>query len=96
MLLTCRENARTCAAVFNIISIMRSLEIPLYLVKQAQLYAPSRDALDAVCHVLADYPRLVAETRSMRSRLADFDRESADLDLLITELQAIARRVLDL
>lgn len=72
------------------------LEIPSYLVKQAQLYAPSRDALDAVCHVLTDYPRLVADLRQMRSRLAQLDAESADLDQLVLELQAIARKVLDL
>ena len=72
------------------------LEIPAYLIKQAQLYAPSRDALDAVCHVLTDYPRLVADARKMRSRLAQLDRESADLDQLLADLQQIARRVLDL
>jgi hypothetical protein len=72
------------------------LHIPSYLIKQSQLYAPSRDALDAVCHVLADYPRLVAETRQMRSRLAQLDAESADLDALVSELHRIARRVLDL
>lgn len=72
------------------------LEIPAYLIKQAQLYAPSRDALDAVCHVLTDYPRLVADLRQMRSRLAQLDSESADLDALVSELQQIARRVLDL
>lgn len=80
------------------VEIMRSpsLEIPPYLIRDAQLYAPSRDALDAVCHVLADYPRLVAEVRQMRSRLSQFDAESAELDQLISELQHIARRVLDL
>jgi hypothetical protein len=72
------------------------LEIPDYLVKEAQLYAPSRDALDAVCHVLQDYSRLVAESRKMRARLADIDRESADLDQLISNLQQIARSILDL
>lgn len=72
------------------------LEIPDYLVKEAQLYAPSRDPLDAVCHVLQDYPRLVAESRKMRSRLADIDNESADLDQLISNLQQIARSILDL
>lgn len=78
--------------------IMRSplLEIPAYLVREAQLYAPTRDALDAVCHVLTDYPRLVAETRQMRSRLQQIDAESADLDKLLSELQKIAQRVLDL
>lgn len=72
------------------------LEIPSHLIKQAQLYAPSRDALDAVCHVLTDYPRLVADVRQMRSRLAQLDRESSDLDQLLADLQHIARRVLDL
>lgn len=72
------------------------LEIPAYLIKQSQLYAPSRDALDAVCHVLTDYPRLVADARKMRSRLAQLDAESADLDQLLADLQHIARRVLDL
>lgn len=77
---------------------MRSpaLEIPAYLIRDAQLYAPSRDALDAVCHVLADYPRLVAETRQMRSRLAQLDAESADLDQLLEDLQQVARKILDL
>lgn len=72
------------------------LQIPDHLVKQAQLYAPSRDAVDAVCHVLQDYPRLVAESRKMRARLADIDAESADLDQLISNLQQIARSILDL
>lgn len=72
------------------------LDIPAHLVKEAQLYAPSRDALDAVCYVLSDYPRLVAELRSMRSRLADFDRESSDLDALLDRLRDLARQVLEL
>jgi hypothetical protein len=72
------------------------LEIPSYLVKDAQLYAPSRDALEAVCHVLADYSRLVAETRRMRSRLVQFDRESADLDARLAALQDACRQILEL
>ena len=72
------------------------LEIPAYLIKQAQLYAPSRDALDAVCHVLTDYPRLVADVRQMRGRLAQLDAESADLDKLVSDLQQLARKILDL
>lgn len=72
------------------------LEIPSNLVKDAQLYAPTRDALDAVCFVLADYPRLVAESRRMRSQLAQINDESADLDQRLTELQRIARLILDL
>lgn len=90
------ENAGILAQ-FHIIPIMRKpLEIPLYLIKDAQLYAPSRDALEAVCHVLADYPRLVAETRQMRRRLAQVDAESADLDQLVSDLQQLARQILEL
>ena len=72
------------------------LDIPSHLVKQAQLYAPSRDALDAVCHVLTDYPRLVADLRQMRSRLAQLDAESSSLDALVSDLQVLARKILDL
>lgn len=72
------------------------LDIPAYLIKDAQLYAPSRDALDAVCHVLADYPRLVAEVRRMRSRLAQLDAESAQLDARLSALQDHCRAILDL
>ena len=72
------------------------LDIPANLIKDAQLYAPTRDTLDAVCFVLADYPRLVAESRRMRSQLAQINDESADLDQRLTELQRIARLILDL
>ena len=72
------------------------LEIPENLIKDAQLYAPTRDPLDAVCFVLSDYPRLVAESRRMRSQLAQINDESADLDQRLTELQCIARLILDL
>jgi hypothetical protein len=71
------------------------LDIPSHLIKQAQLYAPSRDALDAVCHVLTDYPRLIADLRQARSRLAQLDAESADLDQLVSDLQVVARKILD-
>lgn len=74
----------------------KPLEIPPHLIQQAQLYAPGREALDAVCHVLNDYPRLVAETRLLRSRLADFDRETASYDVRLADLQDLARRILEL
>lgn len=78
-------------------SIMRSfLEIPDYLIVQARLYAPSRDAVDAVCHCLADYPRLVAEARQMRSRLAQLDSEASILDQRLEALQRACRSILDL
>lgn len=73
-----------------------TVTIPPHLIEQAQLYAPSRDPADAVCHVLADYPRLVADARKMRSRLVQIDTESADLDARIADLQRVARLVLDI
>ena len=72
------------------------LEIPAHLISEAQLYAPTRDALDAVCYVLGDYPKLVAESRRMRSRLAQIDAESAELDQRLTDLQHVARLIMDL
>jgi hypothetical protein len=73
-----------------------TVTIPPHLVDQAQLYAPARDVSSAVCHILDDYPRRLAEVRQLRSRLAQIDIESADLDARLTELQRIARLILDL
>ncbi len=39
------------------------LEIPAQLVELATLYAPSRDPLQAVSHVLQDYPNVVGDLR---------------------------------
>jgi hypothetical protein len=73
-----------------------TITIPPHLVDQAQLYAPGRDVSSAVCHILEDYPRRVAEVRQLRSRLAQLDTESADLDARLGELQRIARLIIDL
>ncbi len=72
------------------------LDIPTHLIKDATLYAPSRDPLDAVCHVLQDYPRLVSEVRELRRRVADIDRESSELDHRLDALQQACRAILDL
>lgn len=56
------------------------LQIPDHLIREAALYAPTREPLDAVCYVLTDYPRLVAEARKMRARLAQIDSEVSQLD----------------
>lgn len=72
------------------------LPIPPHLVREARLHAPGRADLDAVCHVLQDYPRLVGEVRQLRRQLDHFNRESAELDDLVDQLKAICRRVLDL
>lgn len=71
------------------------LEIPSNLIKDAQLYAPTRDALDAVCFVLRDYPQLVAEVRDLRHRVAQLDNEGAALDARLADLQVICRSILD-
>lgn len=78
-------------------AIMRKpFEIPPHLVKQALLFAPGRSDLDALCHVLEDYPRLVGEIRKLRSELLDFNRESADFDKRLEALQSACRAILDL
>lgn len=90
---TMRSSGRHSA----IISIMRKpLEIPDYLVKQCELYAPGHAALDAVCHVLQDYPRLLSDHRKLRTRLADIDNEGVQLDDLLTRLRAIAAEIQEL
>lgn len=72
------------------------LEIPAHLVESAQLYAPTRHPLDAVCYVLDQYPNLVADLRRLNVRVQQLDHESADLDQLVAQLQDLARRILDL
>jgi hypothetical protein len=72
------------------------LLIPDHLVRDARLFAPGRDPLDAVSHVLADYPRVVAELRQLRSRVAQFDVESSALDDRLEALQRACRAILDL
>lgn len=72
------------------------LEIPSYLVKQACLYAPGRPELDAVCHILEDYPRLVGDIRQLRRRVADLDAEGVELDALIDKLRVIAAQIAEL
>ena len=72
------------------------LDIPANLIKDAQLYAPTRDALDAVCFVLCDYPKLVAEVRDLRRRVAQLDDEGSALDARVTALQAACSAILEL
>lgn len=73
-----------------------TLDIPRHLIAQAQLYAPSRDPLDAVTHCLADYPRLVAEVRQLRSRVHQLDTEASALDQRLESLHSACRAILDL
>jgi hypothetical protein len=72
------------------------LEIPAHLVESAQLYAPSRHELDAVCYVLEQYPNCVADLRRLSSRVRQLDDEGAELDELLARLKAIAREIVDL
>lgn len=73
-----------------------TLQIPDHLIRDATLYAPSRDPLDAVSYVLADYPRVVAESRKMRSRLAEIDRETYDFDQRLQALKDACAAILEL
>lgn len=75
---------------------MPSLDLPEYLLRNARLYAPGRDDLGAVVHVLEDYGRLVGELRELRRRVAQLDEEGAALDARLCELQALCRLILDL
>jgi hypothetical protein len=72
------------------------LPIPDYLVRDARLFAPGRDPLDAVCHVLGDYPRVVSELRQLRSRVAQLDAESSAFDDRLEALQRACRAILEL
>ena len=74
----------------------KPLDIPSYLVDQARLYAAGRSDSDAVQHVLSDYPRLVAEVRQLRRRVAQLDEEGAAFDARLTDLQSLCRAILDL
>lgn len=73
-----------------------TLQIPDHLIRDATLYAPSRDPLDAVSYVLADYPRVIAEARKMRSRLAEIDIETHDFDQRLQALQDACHAILAL
>lgn len=72
------------------------LDLPEYLLRNARLYAPGRDDLGAVVHVLEDYGRLVGELRDLRRRVAQLDEEGAALDARVSALQDACRAILDL
>lgn len=75
---------------------MPLLDIPEFLLRDAKLYAPGRDDLGAVCHVLEDYPRLAGEVRQLRRRVAQLDEEGSLLDDRLEALQAACRAILEL
>jgi len=72
------------------------LLIPDHLIREAALYAPTREPLDAVCYVLTDYSRVVADARKMRARLAQIDSEVSLLDDRLHALQVACRAILEL
>lgn len=72
------------------------LSIPDHLIREARLFAPVRDSLDSVCHVLADYPRIVSELRQLRSQVMQLNDESSVLDHRLEALQRACRAILDL
>lgn len=75
---------------------MPVLDLSEYLLRNARLYAPGRDDLGAVEHVLEDYGRLVGELRQVRRRLAQLDDEGAALDARLSALQDACRAILEL
>lgn len=86
-------------AAVNIGTIMRApvtLEIPASLVELATLYAPSRDPLQAVSHVLQDYPNVIGDLRKLRSRVLQLDQEGALLDERLDALKVACQAILDL
>lgn len=75
---------------------MPTVEIPEHIARDALLYAPQRHIDDAVTHILQDYPRLVAEVRKLRSRVADLDAEIVEVDARVEALQAACRAIMDI
>lgn len=70
--------------------------IPPHLAEQARLYAAGRNDSEAVHHLLSDYPRLVAEVRQLRRRVAQLDEEGAALDARLEDLQNACRAIMAL
>lgn len=70
--------------------------LPSHAIEQARLYAAGRSDSEAVLHLLDDYPRVVAELRKVRLRLAQLDHEGAALDARVSALQDACRALLEL
>lgn len=85
----------TSRSRFNITAIMATFDIPPDLIQSACLYT-GREPFEAVCHVLNDYPRLIADLRTARLRLADFDSESASFDDRLAALHRACLELLEL
>jgi len=73
-----------------------AVDLESHVIKTAELYAPGRKGSDAVSWILDDYPRLVAEIRDLRRRVAQIDSEAHALDVRLAALQEACRSILDL
>ena len=73
-----------------------AVDLESHVIKTAELYAPGRKGSDAVSWILDDYPRLVAEIRDLRRRVAHLDQEGAALDARVAALQDACRAILEL
>lgn len=73
-----------------------ALDLECRLIKTAELYAPGRKGADAVTWLLDDYPRLVADIRQLRRKLADFDQEQTAFDQRFEALQDLCRSIMEL
>lgn len=73
-----------------------AVDLESHVIKTAELYAPGRKGSDAVSWILDDYPRLVAEIRDLRRRVAQLDEEGATLDARLAALQHACRAILDI
>jgi hypothetical protein len=73
-----------------------AIDLHSHVIKTAELYAPGRKGSDAVTWILDDYPRLVAEIRDLRRRVAQIDSESHVLDVRLAALQSACRAILDI
>lgn len=73
-----------------------TLELPAALVRDAQLYAGTEHAADAVSRILSQHADLVAQNRQLRRRLDQLDAEEAAFDDRLQALQSASRAILDL
>ena len=73
-----------------------AVDLESHVIKTAELYAPGRKGSDAVTWILNDYPRLVAEIRDLRRRVAQIDSEAHALDVRLEALHTACKAIIDL
>lgn len=72
------------------------MRIPPDLVRDARLYSCCEDDADAVCWILRDYGRQVAELRTARRELSAFRIDQQGFDDQLAQLQEVCRSILEL